>query len=292
MKIVQINAVYEFSSTGRTTREMHEFLKSEGIESYVFCANKEIPEDNIFKMGNEFEHKLHGICSRLFGLQGYFSHASTARMLSNLTRINPDIVILRNLHANYINIPMTLRYLAKHQVPTIVVLHDCYFFTGHCCYYTKDQCEKWKTECHACPILNKYNKSLFFDNSKKIFNDKKKYFKAISKLAVIGVSDWVTNEAKQSPIFENAHIIKRIYNWIDLNVFYPRDAKSLKERYGRKEDDYVVLGVAQVWDDVKGLPQFLELAKHMPEIKVVLVGELNSKSLPSNLISTGILSST
>ena len=51
MKVVQINAVYEFSSTGRTTREMHVFLQSEGIESYVFCANKNNPHQNIFKMG-------------------------------------------------------------------------------------------------------------------------------------------------------------------------------------------------------------------------------------------------
>lgn len=43
MKVVQINAVYEYSSTGRTTMEMHEYLCSQGIESHVFCTNKSIP---------------------------------------------------------------------------------------------------------------------------------------------------------------------------------------------------------------------------------------------------------
>ena len=292
MKIVQINAVYEFSSTGRTTREMHEYLNLKGIDSYVFCANIDRPDNKIFKIGTNADHKLHALGSRLFGLQGYFSSIPTKKMLKKIEVINPDVVILRNFHANYINIPKVLNFLGTHNIPTIIVLHDCYFFTGHCCYYTKDQCNKWKVECNHCPILNKYNSSLFFDNSRKIFNDKKKYFHSIKRLAVVGVSDWVTNEAKQSPILTGAHIIRRIYNWIDQNVFYPRDARSYREMYGIKEADYVVLGVAQGWGDVKGLPQFIKLAQEMPDIKVVLVGELTQTNLPQNLIRIGRISST
>lgn len=292
MKVVQINAVYEFSSTGRTSREMHEYLQSQGYDSYVFCANLNRPKDHIYRVGNDLEHKLHALGSRLFGLQGYFSHFSTKLLLSKLRVIKPDIVILRNFHANYINIPMVLRYLGENDIPTIIVLHDCFFFTGHCCYYTKDNCDKWKTECYHCPILDKYNSSLFFDNSRRIFNDKKKYFKSIKKLAVVGVSNWVTSEAKQSPILSGAYIIKRIYNWIDQSVFYPRNASSFREKYGIKEDDYVVLGVAQGWGDVKGLPQFIKLAQEMSDIKVVLVGELTQSDLPQNLIRIGRISST
>ena len=51
MKIVQINAVYEYSSTGRTTKEMHLSLKDRGIDSYVFCTNKSIPEDKVYLIG-------------------------------------------------------------------------------------------------------------------------------------------------------------------------------------------------------------------------------------------------
>lgn len=292
MKVVQINAVYEFSSTGRTTREMHVFLQSEGIESYVFCANKNNPHQNIFKMGNTIDHFIHGLCSRVIGLQGYFSYFATSRMLSKLKEIKPNVVILRNLHANYVNIPMTLRFLARHQIPTIVVLHDCYLFTGHCCYYTKDHCDKWMSECHSCPILDKYNKSLFFDWSRKIFRDKKKLFGAINKLAVIGVSDWVANEAKLSPVFAKAKYIERIYNWIDHSVFYPREGSDCRKRYGLGNEDFVILGVAQVWDDVKGLPLFIQLAEKMPDVKILLAGAIGQVVLPPNIIPAGIVSST
>ena len=58
MKVVQINAVYEYSSTGRTTMEMHEYLRSQGIESHVFCTNKSIPENNVNKIGNNRRSRI------------------------------------------------------------------------------------------------------------------------------------------------------------------------------------------------------------------------------------------
>ena len=48
MKIVQINAVYEYSSTGRTTREMHLSLIDRGVDSYVFGPIKRIRVVQVF----------------------------------------------------------------------------------------------------------------------------------------------------------------------------------------------------------------------------------------------------
>ena len=74
MKVVQINAVYYVGSTGRSTMEAHEYLTENGIGSYVFVgANGKYPK-NVFQIGNTFERKIHGILSRLFGLQGYYSY--------------------------------------------------------------------------------------------------------------------------------------------------------------------------------------------------------------------------
>ena len=78
----------------------------------------------------------------------------------------PDLVVLNNLHANYIHLPMLLMYLAKKDIPTVVVLHDCWLYTGKCCFYTSSECEKWKDRCHDCPARKQYNKSSFFDFSK------------------------------------------------------------------------------------------------------------------------------
>ena len=40
MKVVQINAVYKLSSTGRTVMEMDDYLKSHGIESFKYYSVK------------------------------------------------------------------------------------------------------------------------------------------------------------------------------------------------------------------------------------------------------------
>lgn len=286
MKVIQINAVYKTSSTGRTTFEMHKALQEKGIDSYVFCCNSSIPSDKVFRVGNILDHKLHAINSRIFGLQGYFSVIATLALINKMEKISPDIVILRNLHNNYLNVPMLLNFLSKKKCGVIDVLHDCWSFTGHCCYYTEDNCNKWQSECNTCQLLNKGNKSLFFDNSSRIFRMKQNYFNSIQRLAVIGVSKWISNESKKSPVFSNAIIKKHIYNWINLDVFKPQDTTQLRSNLNIEEKQFVAIGVSQVWSRRKGLYHFISVASKMPNIIFVLVGSMPASiNLPKNIIS-------
>lgn len=286
MKIVQINAVYKARSTGRTTLEMHNALREMGHESYVFCCNMHNPVDNVFRVGCLLDHKIHALCSRVFGLQGYFSFMATRRLITHLRSISPDVVILRNLHNNYVNFPMLLKYLDGAGCGVIDVLHDCWSFTGHCSYYTKQNCSKWQNECHNCQYLSEDNKSYFFDNSSAIFRMKRRRFNKLKNLAVVGVSKWITNEAKKSPIFDNAKLIIPIYNWINLEVFKPRDASELRTKLNIAPNQFVVLGVSQGWSPQKGLLNFISIAKRMPDIMFVMVGNMAKNiTLPSNIIS-------
>lgn len=292
MKIVQINAVYESSSTGRTVKEMHESLIARGYESFVFCTNMEKLRENVFHIGSKTDYKIHAALSRFFGLQGYFSFFPTRRLIEHLRTIKPDVVILRNLHANYINFPMLLNYLGTADIAVINVLHDCWSFTGHCCHYTEDACDKWKTECNKCPILHKYNKSLFFDNSTMIFRMKQSAFATIRRLAIVGVSNWTAMQGKQSPIFSSANIVKCIYNWISLDVFYPKDSVNLRNELRLRKDDFVVLGVSQKWSDVKGLNHFLCIANQLKDVIFVMIGNMpDGLILLPNIISVAPLSS-
>lgn len=287
MKIVQINAVYGYSSTGRNVAEKHEYFRQRGIESFVFTSDKEYPDKHIYRIGNKWDHKLHALYSRIWGLQGYFSKKATRRMIRQIELIAPDVVVLHNLHANYIHLPLLLNFLAKYNIATLLVLHDFWFMTGHCCHYTSIGCDKWRTECHHCPLLHTYNKSLFFDRSRKIFRDKKRLFQAIPRLGVIGVSKWVLQEAKQS-FLKDAKLLDFIYNWIDLSVFHPLPTISLREKLNLSSSDFVVLGVAQGWSQAKGLNQFMEIVRNMPDVKVVLVGRFPSNvSVPHNLLIAG-----
>lgn len=286
MKVLQINAVNKIASTGRTMQEMSDFLNENGHSCVAaYSKGMSVNPENEFVIGNnKYDVKLHGLFSRLSGKQGYFSLKATKNLLKYMDEFKPDTVVLRNLHGNYINLPMLLKYLANKDIATVAVLHDCWFYTGKCCHYTVDGCYKWQESCGNCPSLKKYNKSWFFDKTHEMLADKKRLFGAIPRLAVVGVSDWLTREAKKAPAFENAKEITRIYNWIDLKIFQPTES-SVREELGLK-DEKVILFVASGWSKEKGLQTILDLSEKLQKNeKIVLVGNIdNSISLPQNVL--------
>lgn len=294
MNIVQVNSHYAYSSIGRTTTEMHEYLQKHNINSHVFCMNYCDENENIHKVLNRIEYRINGIHSRITGLQAYASHIPTIRMLKEWDNIKPDIVILRNLHSDIVNLPMILEYCANKKVPVIIVLHDCWFFTGHCTHYTKIHCNKWLTECKKCPGLKEGNPTWFFDRSNRVFKDRMRLFHSLTQLSVIGVSKWISKEATKSPLFPQHTHFQYIYNWINLDVFKPHDTKQIRVDLGLT-DDFVILGIAQNWNLDKGLSIFIKAADRFPDCKVILVGNVKDEykiMLPSNVITPGVTKST
>lgn len=283
MKILQINAVSGIKSTGRTCLEMADYINKNTGECYIAYSEGK-PYEKGYKFGTVLERKLHGFYSRCFGKQAYYSEYGTRKFLNYLDELKPDLLHLHNLHGNYINLKYLLLYLAKHDIPTVVTLHDCWFYTGKCCHYTVENCYKWQTECRDCPRIHKDNPSWFFDCTKKMFRDKKKWFGQIPRLAVVGVSDWITNEARKS-FLSSAKIVTRIHNWVDMEMFYPVTTDSLKRGLGL-EEKFLILGVASEWNNDKGLDIFNKIACNILEdMAIILVGGISEKlRLHENII--------
>lgn len=297
MTIVQINGSYgEADSTGRTCMEMHNYFKENSIDSYVFtaCINDANQyENDIVEYSNIAVRKVHSVLSRMTGLQGYFSKGATRKLLAQIEDIKPDAVILRVLHNNSMCFPLLFKYLACRDIPTLLILHDCWYYTGHCCYYTEVDCEKWKTDCNKCVQKKQWNKSWLFDTAKRCLTDKSSWYHAIRKLGVVGVSDWITDEARQS-VLRDAKVIERIYNWIDLSVFRPQDTKELRIKYGFQEQDTVLIAVASGWCDQKGFQEILYIAKQHPHWNICLIGNVlpdQVKMLPGNIRKIGSVKS-
>ena len=276
MKVLQINALYAKLSTGRTTREMHECLLSKGIESYVASPDLAGLTENCFKIGNKLDHKLHALLTRLTGKQGYFSTNATKQLIKWMSSVHPDIVILRNLHSNYINLPLLANYLSANDIATILVMHDSWFVTGGCTYYISSKCDKWKRDCVDCPLTCHEINSLFLKPTHRILQDRKKYIGTIKCLSIVGVSQWVADDAKES-VLKNALHIQCIYNWIDLKTFCPRDRAKYKEKNGFKSNQFVILGVSTGWSSSKGIDVFHGLANLLTDdCHIVLVGDSSS----------------
>lgn len=283
MKVLLINAVNGIRSTGRMCSEISEHLNDTGNEYYIAHSLGDSSK-NSYKIGSKIDRKVHATLSRVFGLQAYFSYNSTIKLLEYIDQVAPDIVHLHNLHSNYINLRILTQYLAAKNIPTVLTLHDCWFYTGKCTHYTVDDCYKWQTGCGSCPRLQKDNPSSFLDRTNKMYNDKKEWFGNIPRLAVIGVSDWITGEANKS-LLSTAKIIRRIYNWIDLDIFKSLQTHTL-QRQLNLEGKFIVLGVASEWSDEKGLNYFLELANLIPsDMIIILIGKMkNIDDLPQNIL--------
>lgn len=281
MKVLQINAVLEYGSTGRNAIELSDFLEKNGHESWIAYSKCLKPTKNSYRINSDFDAKFHGLMSRITGLQGYFSYFATKKFINFMKKEKFDIVILGNLHGNFINLPLLFKYFCKYDVPVVVVLHDCFMYTGKCCHYTTNNCFMWQNECKNCAFFRNDNPSWFFDRTKKMFSLKKAYYDKTDKLAVIGVSKWITSEAKKS-MLRNAKIIECIYNWVDLNTFFSQK-NDLKNKY-QIADKFVILGVASGWSENKGIEKFYELSDNLPnDCQIVLVGKNNNKKICENI---------
>lgn len=288
MKVLQINSVFRYGSTGRIVEELHNSLIQNQINSYVICTNYKNKQDGIYRVGNIIEGKIHAALTRITGLRGYFSWFTTCHICSIINTVQPEIIILHNLHNNYVDIPTLLSFIAKKNIKVIWVLHDCWAYTGGCVHYTLYSCHQWKNGCANCKYKRDALASWFVNSSKKMYNDRIKYFSKINNLTFVGVSDWISDEAKQFLLKVSNGRIQRIYNWIDLNVFYPRDATSLRNKLNLNESSFVILGVSQIWDEGKGLSHFLNIAKRLPDVVFVMVG-YTSRVYPNNVIPVGVV---
>lgn len=263
--------------------EISDYLNDNGDEGFVAYSDG-IPYKKGYKVGTPLEIKSHGFFSRVFGTQAYFSQIGTKSLLKYINDLKPDVVHLHNLHANFINLSLLLNYLGEHNIPTVITLHDCWFYTGKCTHYTIDSCNKWENECGNCPRLKKDNPSWIFDRTNKMFNDKKRLFTNIPRLGVVGVSDWITNEARKS-FLSSSLLIKRIYNWIDLGIFNPVNTDAIRQKF-TLEGKFIILGIASQWSNAKGLDKFIQLSKLITEDTVImLVGNIGGNvNLPNNII--------
>lgn len=222
--------------------------------------------------------------ARITGFNGCFAWLETYKLLKKIDEFKPDIIHLHNLHDSYINLSMLFSYIKKHNVPTVWTLHDCWAFTGQCPHFTIVKCDKWKAGCHNCPQYKEYPASLY-DNTKKMWQLKKKWFTGVKNMTIVTPSRWLARLAQESYLKE--YSIRVINNGIDLNVFKPTQS-NFRERYEIPADKHIILGVSFAWGYRKGLDCFVEMAEKLGEqYQIVLVGTDDEidKNLPHNIIS-------
>ncbi len=283
-----INSVCGIRSTGRICTDLAEKFESEGHEVRIAYGRENVPEKYekyAYRIGNGLDARLHGVGTRFFDSHGFCSKGATKKFLKWAEEYSPDLIWLHNLHGYYINVELLFEWIKKHPETEVRwTLHDCWAFTGHCSYFSMAGCEKWREHCGNCPQKKGYPTSFLADNSHNNFDRKRKAFCGVKNMTIITPSRWLAGLVKESFLCE--YPVEVQYNKIDTKVFKPTKS-DFKARY-KIEDKKIILGVASIWDERKGLADFVRLSSMLDEkYVIVLVGvdAQEAEDMPANIIA-------
>jgi len=188
-------------------------------------------------------------------------------------------------------------------------LHDCWAYTGHCAYYTTARnapplkavrrrakqetvgCERWMGGCGQCVLKSSYPASWLKDQSARNWREKRELFTGVPHMVLTTPSEWLADEVKQS--FLKDYPVYVLPNGLDLNAFHPCANEDymadvvrfygLERTGGRK----LVLSVAAVWDERKGLEDLIELSRKLGKdycVAAVGLDEHQIEALPKNTV--------
>ena len=282
MKVVQINAVCGFGSTGKICVGISKVLCSQGIENYILynsgCSDRPLG----IKCAEPLP-KVQALRSRILGNYGFNSRISTRKLIRELQRIAPDVVHLHNLHGHNCDLEMLMAYFRETKTKLVWTFHDCWAFTAYCPHFVMAGCEKWKTGCHHCSQRRTF--SWFFDRSSWLYEKKKRAFSGLD-MTIVTPSEWLAGLVKESFLKEYPVVV--VNNGIDLNVFKPTPS-DFRQNHGIREDQVLLLGVAIGWHPRKGADVFMRLARRLDpdRFRIVMVGtdDKIDRQLPENIIS-------
>ena len=166
------------------------------------------------------------------------------------------------IHLHWVNSLVNIKDISKINKPIIWTFRDMWPMTGGC--HINFTCNKYKIGCGDCEQLN----SKGYDLSKFVINRKKKYLPKTMK--IVGISNWISNNAKNSFLFQNFDI-RTISNCIDTKKFFPLDKKESKKKLNILTEKKIILTGAQNLDDpYKGFDKFLDLLDLLDENKYFL----------------------
>lgn len=288
-KLLQVNLTINALSTGKIAEQIGRAAIAEGWDSYIAYGidcysngqkTSEFSESVPIKIGNKIDRLVHRIINRIMLADGKGSYIATKKFINEVNNIRPDVIHLHNIYNSYINIPILFDFLADYGRPIVWTIHDCRAFTGACSHFIYVGCEKWKVKCNNCPqVYCRFQRNIPGYN----YDQRCKLYTSVPNLTVVGVSHWLESLLNKSYL-KNAKVCC-IQNGIDTNCFRPSPS-TLRTELGL-DGKFVILGVSAAWNDKKGLKDYIELSKFLPDdYKIVLLGMSQNQieRLPAGII--------
>lgn len=195
--------------------DLHLLLEERGVNAWHIVRNKESDDERTVAIA-------------------YSPYSDFSRQILRKPEfLFSDIVHLHLIHNTDFDLNM-LPFMTRLK-PTVITLHDPFFFSGHCVYHF--DCGKWQTHCGDCPYPD-IHFPLSEDDSAVRFAIKERAFQD-ADISVIVASDWMKEKAEKSPVFFGKKIYKLPFG-IDQELFTPADPRQARRELGIPEDDVVL----------------------------------------------------
>ena len=246
MRILQISTYDISGGAARAAYRLHRGLRALEHDSRMLVRYKDTKDRFVSCVAPET--RAHVSDEALYlgvAIQGHYidSHrTAVSNTLFSLPYPGHDLSILPmvkeadiiNLHwvAQYQSL-ITLKRLFDLGKPVVWTLHDQWAFTGGCHYAAG--CEKYQTDCRACPQLAED----LFHLPEAILKDKLRLFKN-ARLTIVTPSRWMGACAEKSALFKDLRI-EVIPNGLETDRFRPLTKAKAKKRIGLEPDTVALL---------------------------------------------------
>ncbi|KJH82990.1 glycosyltransferase family 4 protein [Stutzerimonas stutzeri] len=268
MKVLHLVAGELTGGAARGAYWLHQGLRSLGVDSLVY-TNSQIThgDTSVVSVSRSKKDKIISIArsqadqafaSFYRGRQsGMFSAGVMGADFTDSTECREaDVVHLHWINGGFVD----MKHLAKLRKPVVWTMRDMWPMTGGCHYAMG--CEKFITGCGSCDQLGSTSDR---DLSRFVLNRKRKYLPKSMKM--IGISDWVSEQARQSLLFCDFDV-RTIHNNVDANEFFPLDKPLARQLLGLNTEKKIILtGCTSAKDIYKGFGKYLEMLKHLDPAK-------------------------
>lgn len=288
MKICHLTAGDLDSGAAKGALGLHLSLLSMGVDSILISNDsnainkyKSIVIVNSVFFSNNFMAKLYSFIDQCLTkfypkrVRVIFSTGIIGYDFKQIKEYNEaDIIHLHWINQGFFNISN----FKKHNKIFFWTIRDMWPFTGGCHLAEAMNCSKYLTSCGSCIALGS---SQEYDLSTLI--QKRKEFYYNTNIYVVGISNWISNCAKASSLF-NKNAVSTISNSIDTNKFKFNDKIKSKNKLQLQIDKkYVLVGAHDLKSKFKGFDIFIKAVQFCnSEFEILIFGDTVNVDLIPN----------
>ena len=242
---------------------LHKALGDKGIESRILTNSRDdLGDSSVISINQNLLSRINLAVRREIGrlpIKAYRRRQATAFNTSfagiDFTRHSAyaaaDIV-----HLHWVNGLVSTRSLTHLEKPVVWTLRDMWPFTGGC-HHALD-CDRFTERCGHCPQLGSARDE---DLSRRLLDQKAAAVP--EKLHVVGISRWISEQARRSSVFRRCNI-STVSNNIDTDLFFPVEKELARRAMGFDDGLRVVLIGAQYMDSIyKGFDLFRDALREL-----------------------------